>query len=182
MSSFYFRLPVPVGKEKHQQIFSKGFSMNFLLIIWYVMGGFILLFFTANFLNMILMMRKDDPTDTVEKISERGLIPILVPSGSYYKEFLDGSTISLYRELGKQAVMAEDWNDFERLIRSGVLDSNTHVVLSSNLCCGLPFKSFYAFPLDGHPPWYIWIINRRWPMREQLTKHILIFQQVRKSF
>ena len=136
-------------------------------------------FFMANFLNMMLMRVKDAPIDTVEKINENSLIPILVPSGTYFKDFLDGSPISLYRDIGKRAIIAEDWTDFEGLIREGVLDLNTHVVLASNLCCGLAYADFTPFPLEGNPPWYIWIINRKWKLREQLTRHILIFQQVK---
>ena len=133
----------------------------------------------ANFLTMMLMKVKDAPIDTVEKINEHSLIPILVPSGTYYKDFLDGSPIPLYREIGKRAIIAENWTDWTGRIREGVLDSNTHVVLASNLCCGLAYADFTPFPLEGHAPWYIWIINRKWKLREQLTRHILIFQQVK---
>ena len=128
------------------------------------------------------MIRKDKPIDTIEKLNELELIPILVPSGIYFKEFLDGSTLPLYRELGKRAVMAEDWDDFRNLIQSGILDSNTHVGLASNLPCCFAYADFLNFPLEGHPPWYVWIINRKWQMREDLTKHILIHQQVQNFY
>ena len=152
--------------------------MNIGLIIWFIMGGLILHFFMANFLNMMLMKYNENPIDTVEKINELGLIPILVPSGSYYKEFLDGSKIPVYQELGKRAVIPEDWDDCSDLIQRGIVDSHTHVLLASFLPCCFPYKDFDAFPLDGHPPWYVWIINRRWQQKEQLTMHIMIFQQV----
>ena len=81
--------------------------MNFGLLIWIIIAGFMLHFFMANFLTMMLMKVKDAPIDTVEKINEHSLIPILVPSGTYYKDFLDGSPISLYREIGKRVIIAE---------------------------------------------------------------------------
>ena len=152
--------------------------MNLGLIIWFIMGGLILHFFMANFLNMVLMVHKDEAIDSPEKIKEHGLTPILVPGGTYYKEFLDGSPIDLYREIGKRAVMAKDWDDWVDLIRRKILGENTHVLISSDLCCGLPYNAFTPFPVEGLQPWYVWIINKKWALKEELTKHILLFQQV----
>ena len=124
------------------------------------------------------MPRFEEAIDTPEEIHEAGLIPILLPSGTYFREFFDGSPIPMYREIGKDAIMAKDWADWVNLVKELVVEKNTHVVVSSDLCCGLRYDDFVNNPIDAIPPWFVWIINKKWKLKEHLTKHIIQFQQV----
>ena len=124
------------------------------------------------------MPRFEEAVDTPEEIHEHGLIPILVPGGSYFRDFFDKSPIPLYQEIGKDAIQAKDWTDWCNLVKELVLKRNTHVVVSSDLACGFLYADFIASRIDAIPPWYVWIINKKWQLKEELAKHIMKFQQV----
>ena len=124
------------------------------------------------------MPQFEEAVDTPEEIHEHGLIPILVPGGTYFREFFDGSPVPLYREIGKDAIMAKNWSDWVYLVKELVLKRNTHVVVSSDLCCGLIYNDFVTNRIDALSPWFVWIINKKWQLKEQLAKHIMKFQQV----
>ena len=106
------------------------------------------------------------------------MIPILVPGGSYFRDFFDKSPIPLYQEIGKDAIQAKDWADWCDLVNELVLKRNTHVLVSSDLYCEVIYDEFVASRIDAIPPCFVWIINKKWQLKDQLTKHILKFQQV----
>ena len=124
------------------------------------------------------MPQYEEAVDTPEEIHERGLIPILLPFSTYQRDFFDKSPIPMYREIGKNAIMAKNWTDWVNLIKELILKRNTHVVVSSDLCCGLMYDDFVSHRIDAIPPWGVWIINKKWELKEQLSKHIMKFQQV----
>ena len=127
---------------------------------------------------MLLIPSYTDKINTIEKINEKGLIPILVPGGITYQKHLDESPSPLYREFGKRAVLSNNWTTFGNLIQEGVLEANTHVLVSSDLPCCFNYTDFWGFVMDSVDPWYVWIINKKWDMKEQLTRLILLLQQV----
>ena len=124
------------------------------------------------------MPRFEEALGTPEEIHEAGLIPILLPGGGYHREFFDGSPVPMFREIGKDAIQAKDWDDWVNLVKELVVAKNTHVVVSSDLCCGLIYGDFVTNRIHALPPWFVWIINKKWQLKEQLTKHIMKFQQV----
>ena len=124
------------------------------------------------------MPRFEEAVDTPEEIHEHGLSPILLPFTEYHREFFDGSPIPLYKEIGKDAIQSKNWTDWVNLVKELVLKRNTHVVVSSDLCCGLNYDDFVSNRIDAISPWFVWIINKKWQLKEELAKHIMKFQQV----
>ena len=63
-----FRIPLLLNNS-----YSFGFSSNMVLLMWCVMGGFLLHILECNILTTILKPVYEKPIDTAEDIIERGM-------------------------------------------------------------------------------------------------------------
>ena len=152
--------------------------VSFVLLTWAVFGGFLLHFYLANFITMMLKPQYELPVDSAQDIIDRGLIPFAF--GDYFKEFLTQSPNPLYQQLGHKMVEIIDETTFDRMLREDVLVSNTHVMLGGLFKHQDEFGKFHRSDdvLKGSDPNYVTVVNRFWEYREAYNHHLLLFHQV----
>ena len=187
-NDFCLRLPVPVQTAKlnkepwwnFNQMLSKGFSANLVLLTWVLTGGLLLQGFLANFRAMLLLPAMSKPFDTAEEILDNGMIPIILPGGTFWQDLLDNSPNPIYQKLGERSVMPKDWDELRLMAEEKIVGANTHAWITSDLIGGMYYKDYHPSKevVEGADPWYVWIVNKKWPLKDQLAKHILLFQQV----
>ena len=125
-------LPLPV-QDKLPKILSKGSSANLLLLFWILMGGVLLHAFLANFRSMLMKPLIEQHLDTAEEMNERGMIPILLTGGTYWKDILNESPSPAYQQLGERDVTAKNGDEIYPLVKNGIFDATTHVWVTLNL-------------------------------------------------
>ena len=100
-------------------------------------------------------------------------------------DFLVGSDNTVYQDLAKIAVITYPfghWKDEHlNLLEHGVHVNGTHVYLTSYISEDVKKLGRWHFSqeiLEGLMPYSGWLINKKYPLSEQLAKHLLIYQQV----
>jgi hypothetical protein len=166
-----------------QLLLPRGFSANLVLIIWFLFGGVCLLGFEANLLKMMLKHEYEEPIDSAQDIVDRGMIPI-IPS-QHYMDNLKQSPNVLYQQLAEKAIMFNildyaEWQELQKTLENDLFGAGTHVYLAMGLS---PYQQFGSYHLSkeklaGVSPWFVWIVNKKWPLNDALAKHILLYQQV----
>jgi hypothetical protein len=63
-----------------------------------------------------------------------------------------------------------------------ILEDNSHALVSQYLTGEMSYWDYHKSEesLEGYTPWFVWLINKKWPLKEQLAKHLLRVQQVFK--
>ena len=123
----------------------------------------------------------EKPVDTAQDILDRGMIPFTTFGGQYWIYFLSQSPVLAYQQLAERAVIPEDREELMTILKDDLHGSGTHVYLTNGIRTEQEPLGSYHFGkevLQGRPPWGVWIVNKKWPLNEELGKHILIFQQV----
>ena len=165
-----------------QRAFPKGFSMNLVLIIWGLCGGLFIYAFLANFRTMLLMPQYEKPVDSAQEILDRGMIPFVIPGGDFYKQFLKESSNPTYQKLGEIVLVPKDDDQWYKMVREGILGSNTHVHLG-DLCLSCYDGKFHESKdvLEGTNPFTTNIVNKKWSLAEEFSYHLRVFQQVKDT-
>ena len=168
-----------------QLIFPRGFSANFVVLLWSLCGGILLHSLLANFRVMLLKPMLEKPVNTAKEILDRGMVPMTQDGAQFYVDLLRQSSNPIYQKLADRAIVPKDYDELIRFLEDDVLGAGTHVYLMNN-CVNFPWYSLGDFHyskdvLEGHSPWNVWIVNKKWPLHDQLSIHILIYQQVRKT-
>ena len=169
------------GSTKEKKLLPKGYSANFVLISWSVLGSVIGYAFLANFLTMLIKPVLEKPIDTVQTIVDRGMVPITHDYGQYYIDFLRSSANPLYRHLAEIAINPKNREEKLKLMKERILRDGTSVYISAIIKPDeLDPADFYFSKdvLEGWNPYGVWIVNKKWPLSEKLAQHILIYQQV----
>ena len=164
-----------------RQIISKGFSANFVLLNWSILGSIIAYAFLANFKVMLLKPVLEAPIDTVQEIVDKGLTPIVVDGGQYWIEFLENSPNPLYQQLAEYTINPKNKEERLKLMEEKIISDGTHVYLAESLDSeDKKLGEFYKGKetLGGNVPWTVWIVNKKWPLSDHLARHILRYQQV----
>jgi hypothetical protein len=159
----------------------RGFSANFILLLWYLCGGVCLWGFEGNILALMFRPVYEDPVDSVQDIIDRGLIPLIWPRGQGLVLSLAQSDNHLYKDLAKVAEVAKDIKEYLYKIRYHVQGNGTHVLYSNHISDNMAKYGLYHFSqerIEGDSPYGVWINNKMWHLRDELAKHILIYQQV----
>ena len=171
----------------------RGFSANLVLLLWYFLGGVLLWAFEGNILALMFKKVYEDPVDTVQDVTDRGLIPIVFPGQQFFVDLLARSEDKLYRDLAKITVVPNNYSQLYNILENGVQAAATHVFLSKGVwhawChkdkdhCYPNMEDFgeYHFSqevLSGAHPYGGYIVNKYFHLKEQLAKHILLHQQV----
>ena len=133
---------------------------------------------------MLLKPVLEEPIDTAQSILERGLIPIVVDAGQYWIDILKQSPNPVYQQLAEITINPEDKEERLKLMEENILGAGTHVYLASGVADEeQELGDFYSSKeaLEGNAPWTVWIVNKKWPLNDELAKHILMYQQVSYS-
>ena len=180
----WFDVPSLRNIPRLQQIFPRGFSANFVLLTWSLLGSVLAYGLLANFRIMLLRPVMEKPVDTAQDILDRGMIPVVDKKGYYYVDHLKQSSNPVYQHLADIAVIPNDYAEVLSILEKYLQGANTHVYL----CAGINYDmmklgSYYYSKevLEGSAPWIVWIVNKKWPLKDALAKHLLRYQQVCKT-
>ena len=151
-----------------------------MTLIWSTFGGIILYAFHSNFLSMLVSPSMEKPLDTAEDILAKRLIPI-VKGDSHWKNIMQNSPNKATQQLGEDILFTDTFQPTD-LIFEKVLQERTHAWIISYIenIFYLPYEAFHISKdaAPGSNPWFVWIVNRKLPLREFLDRHILCYQQV----
>ena len=129
---------------------------------------------------MLVSPIMERPLDSAKDILEQGLISI-TKSGGWYENLLQKSANPATQKLGEKVLLTEEFQPTD-LIFEKVLSKKTHVWIINYIPRAeyLPYEAFHISrdTVDGTDPWFNWIANKKWSLKENLEKHILRFQQV----
>ena len=167
-----------------QLLFPRGFSANFVVLMWSLCGGILLYSLLANFRVMLLKPMLEKPVNTAKEILDRGMVPMTQDGAQFYVDLLRQSSNPIYQKLADRAIVPKDYDELIRFLEDDVLGAGTHVFLyTKNVYILYELGDFHVSKdvLEGHSPWVVWIVNKKWPLHDQLAIHILIYQQVRKT-
>jgi hypothetical protein len=119
--------------------------------------------------------------NSAQDIIDRGLIPVIYPGHWFLVESLRKSDNELYQILGQIAFVPNTWQDWNNLLIYHVQGAGTHVLLGSHISESMRYHGlFHASPdhIEGSNPYYGWITNKLFYLKDDLKKHVLIYQQV----
>jgi hypothetical protein len=181
-----------------KKLFPRGFSANFVLLIWSVFGGVLLHGLLANFLTMLVKPMMEEPVDTAQDILDRGLIPFIETQMVSHIRLLKESPNPAYRQLSEivvtptriKRINQSDWsmgwtesgpNSAWNLTLHGIQGNGTHVMLTNILLPHYEALGDWHYSkelLSGELSWFNWHLNKKWHLTEELTKHMLMYHQV----
>ena len=114
-----------------QLVLPRGFSSNFVLLIWGLCGGLFIYAFLANFRTILLMPQYEAPVDSAQDILDRGMIPFVINGGEVFRDHLLQSSNPVYQQLGKIIIIPKDYDTFTQMVREDIQGANTHVYLGT---------------------------------------------------
>ena len=164
-------------------LLSPGFSGNFMLLTWSVMGGLLVLFALSLWREKLLEPMYEESIDTTEQILEKGLIPFHHYL-SRWGEHLRKSDDPVYQKLGEitiSPVDASETYDFTVKMQDNGTLVYIHNAVSSSPNFPQTKLGDYHYSKDillGASPYKGWIVNKLWPLNEKVARHILKYQQV----
>ena len=155
----------------------RGFSVNLVLLIWSLFGGILVHGLLANFRSMLLSTILEKPLDTADDILNRGLIPFASPFGGIFVDILKNSPNPVYQQLAEIFLVPKTWEEYGKIWEDGGIDRGTHVYLGR---ISLADRYYYwsTETLKGETPYNVWVVNKKWPLNDEMAVHLLIFQQV----
>ena len=161
---------------------SPGFSGNLLLLSWSLMGGFLVFFCLSLWRQAgLLPPMYEDAIDTAAEILKREIIPFLNSQGGFWIDFLRQSDNPVYQQLAEITINPEDDYEISKLIKE-MHEEGTLVYLNNAIWSDLAKLGDYHFGkevLEGDSPYTYFLLNKLWPLNEQLARHIVRYQQVR---
>ena len=177
-----------------------GLSSRLVFIVWAVFGGFLYHILLSNYLTILIKPAYNAPVDTAQDVWDRGLTINIIPVGAIWKQFLELSTIPIYNKLAERVVLAkegfilqtsyfhvslfeQDDADFLHQTRYGVHGNGTHVQMQGlgswqtlDTSMGRWYRSKET--IAGKNPYFGYLANKRWPLNEAITMHLMYFAQV----
>ena len=73
----------------------------------------------------------EDPLDTAKQLVEKNITLYDVPGSEIWKQFLQDSSITEYKILGENFIVADDWDHFYNMTEHDVIGAGTHAQLAS---------------------------------------------------
>ena len=191
LTIYFVRLPVLAYvpylsnslMPRMQLFLPRGFSVNVVLLTWYLFGGVLILGFLANFRAMLLMPVFEKPVNSAQDILDRGMIPFTEHVGGFYIDFLKESPSPVYNQLAEISYLPRDNEEFMKIMEEDVHGAGTHVYITGNFLTKKQKElgDYYWSRdiLSGLSQWSCWVTNKRWPLNDALAVHLLRMQQVR---
>ena len=121
--------------------------------------------------------RFEDAIDSAKQLIENNITLIGIPGAEFMLQFLANSPIPEYQTLSKGMIIAKDWDEFNYLIKHGIIGNGTHA-----------YMSFYLTPLEkamgrwwrgnlvhGNFPYSGYLSDKKWHLNEALDIFTYIF-------
>ena len=125
------RLP-KMKKSGTHPFLNQGFSGNLMLLLWAVMGSFIVMAFLSNIRAMLLKPVYEKPIDSTKIILDVGKVP-LIPAGGLWENHFKASENVWERLAAKDGTFFDqrDRDLTEKYFKEDVHTSGTHVMMVS---------------------------------------------------
>ena len=148
-------LPDWFSKRKQDSFFSPGFTGNYLLLMWAVLGSLITMSFLCNIRAMLMKPVFQKPIDTTKDIFTADKTPINNDAGSFWPEYLKTSSNEWERlagETGYAFNTAEERADdiIEKIYKAG-----SHVSLENPEYVAFQVQSVERFKNEQPPIFHI---------------------------
>ena len=159
----------------------KGFTRNFILLLWSVMGMVLVFCFLCNLRAMILKPVREKPIDTARDLVLGGKTPILVGP---WKDHLAAAVNPWQRKTAKLAMLIPGPTRIKDNLETLVQKEGTHSVLASPNDIAFALKgqensAAIHFSKETILPYYSgWVITKLSPWKKILDDLILLIQQV----
>ena len=106
-----FRVPLLKLQQSFNSVvrirFPFGFSSRMVFLIWCVCGGFLVHFFEASFLSILLKPTYEKAIDTAQDVLDRGLSVILNPGSESYVVEKKNSLSNITRRLVERTIVTK---------------------------------------------------------------------------
>ena len=122
-------LPVWFNRRGARTFISPGFTGNYLLLMWAVLGNLITMAFLCNIRAMLMKPVFQKPMDTTRDIIKAGKIPINGDGGGFWPEYMRQSSNEWERLAGETGVAYYTAKEREELTVEKVYKDGSHVSL-----------------------------------------------------
>ena len=153
-----------------------------VVLMWGICAGFLMHFFHCNFRDVLLAPVYAPQVDTLEQLIDRGIIPFVMPGQGFWINFFKDSPNPLMNTLADKIIVAEDWDEYDKLCKEGIQRDNTHALLGFiyDYYNEYSFGKYYYSKevLEGKHPYGGAIVNKKWPHLDNYNRHLIYYQQV----
>ena len=135
---------------------------------------------------MLMMSVYEKPVDTAQDVLDRGMIPFTRHTGEIYIEILEQSLNPAHQQLAEIFYLPKSNAEFYKTMEALVFDdagSKVYLIPRTHAFIG----AYQPKDLDRYrskevlqcmAPWQGWVVNKIFPLKEDLAAHLLRFQQV----
>ena len=100
----------------------------------------------------------------------------MFPYADGWRKFMLESPTLEYGILGKNMIIADDWDHFDKISEYDVMDNGTHAQLASYLSpyeldMGRWYRSKEKFEKE---PYFGFLSNKKWHLKEVITSHLTL--------
>ena len=170
----HFRFKIPdVTERLRQDSEGRTRASNLVFTIWAVFGGFILHFLLCNYLTVLLRPSYEEPVETAADLIKRDITLILAPGSEIFIQYFAASTDPNYQEISKRLVIANDWDEYNEMLRKVTLTGKFAALGSEPDPFHVPeeeYKNWYrsSEAIGGFNPYGGHFLNKKWPLKKVL--------------
>ena len=123
-------LPSWFSRRTTKGLFSPGFTGNYLLLMWTVMGSLISMAFLCNIRAMLMKPVFQKPIDSTKDIFTQGKIPVNNDEGSFWPEYMKTST-NEWERLAGETGYAFKRDETDKALVEKVYKAGSHAYLNN---------------------------------------------------
>jgi len=111
-----------------------------------------------------------------------------VDTAGFWVETLKNSPNPVYQQLANTTIVPHTYEEMMTIHDYHILGNGTHVFMDIKFDWRLDYKIDGEYVMARYywskevigagAPWPVWIVNKKWPLHDELAKHILLYQQV----
>ena len=124
-------LPVWFSKKETNYFMSPGFTGNYLLLMWAVMGSLISMAFLCNIRAMLMKPVFQKPIDSTKDIFTAGKIPINNVAGGFWPKYMKTSSNALERLAGETGYAFLTTEERDEGLIELIYKAGSHVYLNN---------------------------------------------------
>ena len=123
-------LPAWFNRRRNRRFFSPGFTGNYLLLMWAVLGNLITMALLCNIRAMLMKPVFEKPIDSTKDLIIVGKIPTTMSTG-FWIDYLKTSSNDWERLAGETGDSFKTKEEENRVMIEKVYEAESHVFLSS---------------------------------------------------
>ena len=144
-------LPAWFDKRGPRAFLSRGFTGNFLLLMWAVLSNFIVMAFLCNIRAMLMKPVFQKPIDTTRDIFITDKIPIVAAAGGFWPEYMRTSSNEWERLAGETGYGYKNSQERNKDLIEKIYIAGSHVLLTEPEFMAFKIQTSEYFK-DKDPP------------------------------